>query len=606
MGKASEQFIRVGMLEKLKAKGWVVVSGKRCPLLVVYDNGRVHALDNRCPHLGFPLHRGTVQDGILTCHWHHARFDLSSGGTFDLWADDVPKCEVQVRDGEVWVASECGHPDAPAHWLRRLQDGMGHNLGLVISKSVLGLQAGGVSYRQMVREAALFGARNRDGWGSGLTVLTALANLIPALPETETYLALYKGIRRVASDCDGEAPRRDLDKLGDHAPPLDTLKRWFRHWTLVRHRDGAERTLLTAIGGGAEPADLAELLLSAGTDRAYADGGHALDFVNKSFECLDVIGWEHADAILPAVVGQMVMATGREESNAWRHPVDLMPILDKAFADLPGLIEKGRTGMGTWKAHTALAHEILADDPEAIVGALKDAIRTGATATDLSRALAYAAALRVARFGSTNEFSDWNSAHHSFTYANALHQLLKRLTSDGKDEQVIDVEALRGVFHGAMALYINRYLNVPPARLPGEKGESLDDLPENDEDLCQMLLDTMDRQQQIEPAARIVARYLRLGHPVEPLVATLARALLREDAGFHAYQMLEAGIRQFEEWHGAEEGHHILVAAVRFLAAHAPTERSQFQTASIAQRMHRGGRIYEEEPEATEAGAVPS
>lgn len=606
MGKASEQFIRVGKLEKLKAKGWVVVSGKRCPLLVVYDNGRVHALDNRCPHLGFPLHRGTIRDGILTCHWHHARFDLSSGGTFDLWADDVPKCEVQLRDGEVWVASECGHPDATAHWRRRLQDGMAHNLGLVISKSVLGLQVGGVSYRQMIREAALFGARNRDGWGSGLTVLTALANLIPALPEMETYLALYKGIRRVASDCAGEAPRRDRDKLGDHAPPLDTLKRWLRHWTLVRHRDGAERTLLTAIGGGAEPADLAELLLSAVTDRAYADGGHALDFVNKAFECLDVIGWEHADAILPAVVGQMVMAIGREESNAWRHPVDLMPILDKAFADLPGLIVKGRTGMGNWKAHAALAHEILADDPEAIVGALKDAIGTGATATDLSRALAYAAALRIARFGSTNEFSDWNSAHHSFTYANALHQLLKRLTSDGKDEQVVDVEALRGVFHGAMALYINRYLNVPPARLPGEKGESLDDLPENDEDLCQMLLDTMDRQQQIEPAARIVARYLRLGHPVEPLVATLAQALLREDAGFHAYQMLEAGIRQFEEWHGAEEGHHILVAAVRFLAAHAPTERSQLQTASIAQRLHRGGRIYEEEPEATEAGAVPT
>ncbi len=83
---------------------------------------------------------------------------------------------------------------------------------------------------------------------------------------------------------------------------------------------------------------------------------------------------------------------------------------------------------------------------------------------------------------------------------------------------------------------------------------------------------------------------------MKPLVATLARALLREDAGFHAYQMLEAGIRQFEEWHGTEEGHHILIAAVRFLAAHAPTERSQFQTASIAQRLHRGGSIYEEEP----------
>jgi hypothetical protein len=42
--------------------------------------------------MGFPLERGSVEDGILTCHWHHARFDLESGCTFDLWADDVPIC----------------------------------------------------------------------------------------------------------------------------------------------------------------------------------------------------------------------------------------------------------------------------------------------------------------------------------------------------------------------------------------------------------------------------------------------------------------------------------------------------------------------------------
>lgn len=46
--------------------------------------GKVLAVDNRCPHMGFPLDRGTVRDGILTCHWHHARFDLATGGTFDL------------------------------------------------------------------------------------------------------------------------------------------------------------------------------------------------------------------------------------------------------------------------------------------------------------------------------------------------------------------------------------------------------------------------------------------------------------------------------------------------------------------------------------------
>jgi nitrite reductase/ring-hydroxylating ferredoxin subunit len=53
--------------------------GGHRPILVIYDRGRVFALDNRCPHMGFPLERGSVEDGILTCHWHHARFDLESG-----------------------------------------------------------------------------------------------------------------------------------------------------------------------------------------------------------------------------------------------------------------------------------------------------------------------------------------------------------------------------------------------------------------------------------------------------------------------------------------------------------------------------------------------
>ena len=66
---------------------------------------------------------------------------------------------------------------------------------------------------------ALFGARNRDGWGVGITILTALANLLPVLPEEETYLALFHGARRVAADCDGEAPRRERAPLGEPAGP---------------------------------------------------------------------------------------------------------------------------------------------------------------------------------------------------------------------------------------------------------------------------------------------------------------------------------------------------------------------------------------------------
>src|SRR3982074_2209285 len=157
-------FVRVGRLEELKARGRLVVRGPHRPILVVYDHGRIFALDNRCPHMGFPLERGSVEDGILTCHWHHARFALASGCTFDLWADDVPICPAEIRaDGEIWVKPVFGYTDAAKPSRQRLADGLAHNLSLVIAKAVHGQLAAGQLPSDVVRQAALFGTRNRDG-----------------------------------------------------------------------------------------------------------------------------------------------------------------------------------------------------------------------------------------------------------------------------------------------------------------------------------------------------------------------------------------------------------------------------------------------------------
>jgi nitrite reductase/ring-hydroxylating ferredoxin subunit len=589
MDAPNKEFALAGSLEELKAKGRLVVHGGHRPILVIYDRGRVFALDNRCPHMGFPLERGSVTDGILTCHWHHARFDLESGCTFDLWADDVPIFPVEVRNGDVWVKTTFGHADPAAHLRQRLEDGLAHVLGLVIAKAVHGQLADEVARVDIVRQVALFGAQNRDGWGVGLTILTALANLLPVMQEEEAYLALFHGARRVAADCDGEAPRRERAPLGSRPDPA-TLKRWLRRWTNVRHREAAERILLTAIAAGASPAALADALLAAETERAFADTGHSLDFINKAFECLDLIGWEHAAALLPTVVGQMVAARGAEESTDWRQPVDLIALCEEATSQLPELFAAGH-GVHGWSDHAALARALLGDDPARIVDALKAAIRAGAAPADLSRSLAYGAALRVARFGNANEHADWETAHHVFTYANAVHQMLKRLGTANTDGHVT---AVRGVLHGAMALYLARYLNVPPARIPGESGEQLDDLPADAEMILAALLNALDRQRQVDLAARLVARHFTLGHSPQGLIATLARAVLREDAGFHAYQMLEAGVRQFTAWGNTDEGRHILIAVVRYLAAHSPTERAALQTAEIARRLMRGSELHQE------------
>jgi hypothetical protein len=272
--------------------------------------------------------------------------------------------------------------------------------------------------------------------------------------------------------------------------------------------------------------------------------------------------------------------------------VDLVILCEETAADLRDLFTTAR-GPDRWSDHVELSAALLGDDARTILVALKAAVLSGASPADLGRSLAYAAALRVAQFGTANEHADWETALHVFTYANAIHQALKRIGTD-ESEQKGGIEAARGVLHGAMAVYLARYLNVPPARLPGENGDRLDDLPDSMEDIRAALLEAFDRQRQVDSAGRLVARHLMLGHPPDALIAALAQGLLREDAGFHAYQMLEAGVRQFSEWGNTNPGRHILIAVARYLAAHSPTERAVFQTADIAQRLLRGGELHQE------------
>ena len=39
----------------------------------------VYAVDNQCPHEGYPLIKGTVKECVLTCPWHNFKFNLTDG-----------------------------------------------------------------------------------------------------------------------------------------------------------------------------------------------------------------------------------------------------------------------------------------------------------------------------------------------------------------------------------------------------------------------------------------------------------------------------------------------------------------------------------------------
>jgi hypothetical protein len=272
---------------------------------------------------------------------------------------------------------------------------------------------------------------------------------------------------------------------------------------------------------------------------------------------------------------QTTAAQRSEEFSEWRHPYDLVRLASETCLRMGPAPTAPATRDNDLDVG-AVAWELLADDPVAVTDALVRAHEAGATDEQLGRALAYAAALRIVRFHVQNDHGDWDTVHHSFTAANALHQALSRNPTS---------ELRRGCVHAALRIYLDRFLNVPAARPPAATSGSL-----------AALAHCFDVQGMIDEAGNEAYGFLRGGGSRADLIAALGHALLVEDAEFHWFQTVEAAVRQASAWpEGSEESALVLVGAARFLAAHTPTRRELPTVVRIASRLRRGEALYEEE-----------
>jgi chlorite dismutase len=89
------------------ARKLVYLDGQQVGLFNV--GGKLFAIANRCSHARGPLTEGTIDesDCTVTCPWHYAKFDLSSGAVVDGVASaPVPGYAVEVRDGMIWVGTK--------------------------------------------------------------------------------------------------------------------------------------------------------------------------------------------------------------------------------------------------------------------------------------------------------------------------------------------------------------------------------------------------------------------------------------------------------------------------------------------------------------------
>ncbi len=567
--------IPVATLEELN-DGPKVVRGNNHNIVVFADEGQCYAVDNRCPHMGFPLDRGTVKDGILTCHWHQARFDLNSGCTFDLWADDVLKFTTWVDDGQVFVAADPEAQRDVAFYRHRLIQGIEQNVGLVQAKSLLSILESNTDPSSLLNDVVGYAVDNLNEMSEGLTRLGCIVNLYPNLNPDVAYQGLFYGIRKLAEETAGSIRHRRKDALSGEDYDHSQLKAWLHQWVQTRHTDGTERTLLTGLR--CPDSEQADLVYSVASQRLYADGGHLLESCNKAFEFSKHCP-AHKSAFFALLVAPLTQSKGSEESTNCHHHIDIVQPLREVDLQLPSILGNNQ---GKGQIDESIRDVLLGDDPLLIIDRLMQELIDDVAPEMLARDICYAAAMRLARFATSNEVTDWFNPQHTFIFCHAASRAIKQSPTP---------EVVRTMFQGAISVYMDRFLNVPAAPLPSERKRA--DQPETADELLKKLLEQLDQRANINDTAAVTAAYIARGFPIKELVNTLTLATIREDLDFHSLQVLDAAVQQCAGWDDQQVVENIMVGVTRNLAAHCPTRRAGQQTARIAAKLQRGEAIYE-------------
>ncbi len=98
-----ERWVRVATLDSLASEGiGFPVKADGLNLALFRWDDQIHALEDLCPHLGFPLSEGIMQNGEVICSWHgwHVRLE---DGTCRRQRERAKVYACDIRGNEVWV-----------------------------------------------------------------------------------------------------------------------------------------------------------------------------------------------------------------------------------------------------------------------------------------------------------------------------------------------------------------------------------------------------------------------------------------------------------------------------------------------------------------------
>jgi len=520
----------------------------------------LYAIDNRCPHEGYPLARGHQFGGkLLMCAWHNFTFDLETGRCV-AGDEDVRSYPVRVVSGQVQV--DLWQPP-PSEQIPRLEasltEGLSERRMGQVARDVLRLLKAGVSPQDLL----LLGLRydtERAEFGSthSLAVAEDLRVMLARFPGFEAVRPVMQ-LMDLASQPN---VRRDLrsrpePELLEGATWDEVGEQLFECGSRFQIERG-EALLRGALEAGADR-EIVERWLDRLCVEHFGNFGHPLIYQRKVFEFLGEVGWGHATDVLPAhLIGVIGMA--RDEQIPAHS--GFRKALEAAEGNLESwwaIVDGGAQRSASDEERSALVREILDGKEADALAEVGRLLGAGASPESIIDAILLAAGERLLRFdiqidADPTVQEGWLDVTHIFTFADAVAKTLCRYRAPG---------VLRLLFYAAHFVHRMGPLDRP-AIARQRRHPSCGSEVERDEVVERV------RQRDPEGAVAVARVFLQDAGPAD--LQDLREALedlVLDDHGnraifvAHYIKMLRAAF----ERNAVSEAHAILLGTLRFLAS---------------------------------------
>ena len=406
---SDSDWTRAAALEALEDKGSLVFRRDGRQIALFRTPRGVLACNNRCPHEGYPLREGSLDERcILTCNWHNWKFDLESGA--NLYGGEVLRTyPVEIRGGEVWIdLADPPFAERRARTLASLAEAREDNAYERMARELARLHRIGADPLDALREA-IHGSFDRMEFG-WTHAYAGAADWLTLHDENEgddeTRLAcLLEGIAHIADDVLRE-PRH---------PFPDGTRTWDEEAFVAAVEGQDEGSAVAMLRGG-----LAAGLRFADFERSfsraalahYNDFGHSLIYVSKVGQLIERLGAGVAEPLLLSLVRGLVFATREDLIPEYRGYARALTRWGRAGNDATPASGDWR-GLGIDKA-LARAVESSAAPPMDLFHAL-----LGANARNL---LAFDDAHQDRVRVPVGDNVGWLSFTHGLTFANAVRK----------------------------------------------------------------------------------------------------------------------------------------------------------------------------------------